>query len=80
MSRPLPRQGSADSSPFPPTAHLQMDNDNHTSDVSKGSCTTICYSIGCHNPATTSVKIPLNQSVSCLIQMPLFKSTFVMAA
>jgi hypothetical protein len=70
MSRPLPRQGSADSSPFPPTAHLQMDNDNYRSDVSKGSCQQIvCYSIGCDNPATTSVKIPLGQPVSCVIHV-----------
>ena len=46
-----------------------MDNDSYTSDISKGSCPPICYSIGCDNPATTTVKIPLNQSVSCLIQI-----------
>jgi len=39
MSKPLPGQGSADSPPFPPTTHLQMDNDNYTSAVPKGSCT-----------------------------------------
>jgi hypothetical protein len=39
MSKPLPGQGSADSPPFPPITHLQMDNDNYTSAVPKGSCT-----------------------------------------
>jgi hypothetical protein len=48
---------------------LQMDNHNYTSDVSKGSCPPICYSIGCDNPATITVKIPLNQFVCCLIHV-----------
>jgi len=39
MSKPLPGQGSADSPPFPPTTHLQMNNGNYTSAVPKGSCT-----------------------------------------
>ena len=46
-----------------------MDNDNYTSDASKGSCLPICYSIDCGNPATTTVKIPLNQLVCCLIHV-----------
>jgi hypothetical protein len=29
----------------------------------------IRYSVGCDNPATTTVKIPLNQSVCCLIHV-----------
>jgi hypothetical protein len=70
MSRPLPGQDSADSPPFPPTAHLQMDNNNYASDVSKGSNQQImCYGIGCDKPSTTSVKIPLGQSVSCVIHV-----------
>jgi hypothetical protein len=46
-----------------------MTDNNYTSDVSKGSTQPICYSVGCDNPATTTVKIPLGQFVCCLIHV-----------
>lgn len=49
---------------------LRMTDSNYTPDISKDiSLATTCYSIGCDNPATTTLKIPLNQFVCCLIHV-----------
>ena len=75
MFRPIAGQSPADSLAFSSsTAYLGTgavdDENNCTSAISKDSPShTICYSIGCDNPETTTVKIPLNQSVCCLIHV-----------
>lgn len=75
MFRPIAGQSPADSLAFSSsTAYLGTgavdDENNCTSAISKDSPShTICYSIGCDNPATTTVKIPLNQFVCCLIHV-----------
>jgi hypothetical protein len=74
MSRLLQGQKSANPPPLSPTTtareKLRMTDNNYTSDISKDiPLATTCYSIGCDNPATTTVKIPLSQSVSCLIHV-----------
>jgi hypothetical protein len=43
-----------------------MDN-SYTSKVSECRLPSICYSVGCDNPATTSIKIPLNAILCCVI-------------
>ena len=74
MSRLLPGQKSANPPPLSPTTtareKLRMTDNNYTSDISKDiPLATTCYSIGCENPATRTLKIPLNQFVCCLIHV-----------
>jgi hypothetical protein len=69
MSRPTDSLVFSSSTAYLGTDAVDDEN-NRTSALSKDSPShAICYSIGCDNPATKIVKIPLNQSVSCLIHV-----------
>jgi hypothetical protein len=74
MSRLLPGQKSANPPPLSPTTtareKLRMTDNNYTSDISKDiPLATTCYSIGCNNPATVSIKLPLSQSLCCIVHI-----------
>ncbi len=45
-----------------------MEEHKYTSNTCKGS-SSICYSIGCNNPATRTVKLPLDQKICCIIKV-----------
>jgi hypothetical protein len=45
-----------------------MDECKYAIDISKG-FPIICYNIGCNNTATTTVKLPLNKRLCCVIHV-----------
>jgi hypothetical protein len=74
QSRPLPGQNSAN--PLSLSHITRCDEDAaddryiYTPDISIDiSLATTCYSVGCNNPATVTIKIPLRQSLCCVVHL-----------